>query len=467
MFKHVSLRSREANGNLSWLLLGPDGNPIAAFAAFDASLRNSPFNTRKSYCRHLAKFFDYLIEAAWLMGQGRPLTKLELTDALEAYGDYLLLGIDAGPAIAKAVAASLPPGKNGSSSIGPQKAALRRFLKLSEVVRQEMVELGRLYGAQQMIPDTALLPELGHKRPLNPAEVKAMQANSMLAGVLAGGPMEVESVALGDEIPPTNYNHKRAFPFDKVMDFIDAMPTYRDKAFYSLLAASGCRTHEGLQILLSDIDVDERTIRLVDPRSRPGHPSYRYLSPLQRKMLAWKGRTSDVTLLIEPFASAFFESLQLYLEREYLAHGRHEFLFQYLQGEEFGQPYLLSSPSTRLELFHKVLRLVGVVLPKKTAAHGLRHMYGTYLLNYFPRSNGDYGLPAPWVQQLMGHADLKSTLKYAKFDRDLIKLELENANRILYAHGTPKRLLELKLDALQAQLTKVQRQLSQEGRVHG
>lgn len=327
MFKHVSLRSREVNGKSSWVLLGPDGNPIAAFSAFDASLRNSPFNTRKSYCRHLAEFFDYLIEATWLIGQGQALTKLELTDVLEAYGDYLLLGTDAARDIAKTVAAYLPPGKNGSSSIGPKKAALRRFLKLSEVVRQEMGELGRLYGAQLMTPDTPLLPELGQKRPLTPAEVKAMQANSMFAGVVAGGPKEVESVALGDETPITNYNEKRAFPFDKVMDFIDAMPTYRDKTFYSLLAASGSRTHEGLQILLSDIDVDEWTVRLVDPHSRPGHPSYRYLSPLQREILAWKGRTSDVTLLIEPFASAFFESLQLYLEREYLAHGRHEFLF--------------------------------------------------------------------------------------------------------------------------------------------
>lgn len=108
-----------------------------------------------------------------------------------------------------------------------------------------------------------------------------------------------------------------------------------------------------------------------------------------------------------------------------------------------------------------------MVLPKKTGPHGLRHMYGTYLLNYFPRSNGDYGLPAAWVQQLMGHADLESTLKYAKFDQDLIKLEIENANRVLYAHGTPKRLLELKAEALQAQLAKVQRQLAQECRING
>jgi len=467
LFKHVSLRSREVSGKTSWFLLGPDGNQIDAFSAFDVSLRNSPTNTRKSYCRHLAEFFDYLIEATWIVGQGRALTKLELTDALEAYGDYLHFGTDGVRDISRTVAASLSPGVNSTSSVVPKKAALRRFLKLSESVRQEMLEFGRLYGGRLMRADTTLLPELGQKRSLQPHEVAAMQAKSMFAGVVARGPMVVDSVVLGGETSSTAYDERRAFPFDKVMDLINAMPTYRDKAFYGLLAASGCRTHEGLQTLLEDMDVEEGTLRLVDPNSRPGHPTYRILSPSQREGLAWKGRTSDVTLLIEPFASAFFESLQKYFEKEYLAHGRHDFLFQYLKGQQRGLPYFLSAPGTRLELFHRVSKRIGVILPPGTGPHALRHMYGTYLLNYFPRTNGDYGLPVPWVQQLLGHVDVTNTLKYAKFDKDLLKLEIENANRVLFAHGTPKRLLELKVEALQTQLAKVQLQLSQGSSAHG
>jgi hypothetical protein len=94
-------------------------------------------------------------------------------------------------------------------------------------------------------------------------------------------------------------------------------------------------------------------------------------------------------------------------------------------------------------------------------------MYGTYLLNYFPRANGDYGLPAPMVQQLMGHASLKSTLKYARYDQDLLKLEIENANRVLFSGGVPKKLIDLKLAALEFQVAKLRNQMSQEAIAHG
>jgi integrase len=468
MYKNVSLRKRSANGRPAWMLLGPDGQPIGAFDAFVHALRKEPKNTLDSYCRHLAEFFDYLIEVSVLFAKGRHLTKLELSEAIEAYGDYLRMGTDAGNQIAREVAAQLPPGANAAASLVPKKSAVRRFLRLSEEVRKELAEVARLREDSASPVDNApLLPELGKRRELKPYEVRAMHANSMLAGVIAGGPKFVDSIVLddgGDNIP---YDERRAFPYDKVMDLIDAMPRYLDKTQYALLAACGCRTHEALQLLMEDIDVVDGAVRLVGPESRRGRPSYRALSTEDRASLAWKGRTTQLTLLIEPFASAFFGSLQKYLELEHIPHGRHDFLFQYRGGSERGMPYFLSDPSTRLERFHKVCRHIGVVLPRGTGPHSLRHMYGTYLLNYFPRANGDYGLPVPMVQQLMGHAEVKSTLKYAKYDQDLLKLEIQSANRVLFKNGAPKKLLELKLEALEAQVAKLRMQMRQEAIAHG
>lgn len=467
MYKNVTLRPRTVDGKPTWKLLGPDGLSIAAFDAFAKAIGKEPLNTRKSYCRHLAEFFDYLIEAYEVIGQGRPLTKLELTGAIEAYGDYLRFGVDAGSDVARAVAEQLPPGTNSPGSVVPKKAAVRRFLKMSESVRKELAELARLRPSLSHVASDKLWPELDTRRELKPYEIRALQSHSMLAGVVANGPKYLDAVVLDDNDVGTEYDERRAFPYDKVMDFIDAVPTYRDKALYSLLAASGARTHEGLQALFEDVDVVEGTVRLVNPKSRETHPSYRVLTTEQRARLAWKGRTTQLTLLIEPFASAFFESLQKYLELEHLPHGRHDFVFQFLTSAERGVPYFLSSASARLELFHKVCRRIGVTLPPGTGPHSLRHMYGTYALNYFPRSNGDYGLPLPMVQQLLGHADPKSTLKYARYDKDLLKLELQHANRVLFRAETPKTLLQLKLDALEAQASKVRDQMKQESVSHG
>lgn len=466
MLKNVSLRKRTKDGHPTWILLGPDGRPISAFSAFAHVLRNDAKNTLDSYCRHLAYFLDYLIEVAAF--HGGQLTKLQLSEAIESYADYLQLGSNAHSEVARGVAARIPPGVNSAASLVPKKAAIRRFLRLSEDIRTEMAEMARLKrGVEVSVDGDPLLPGLGSRREVRPSEIHAMQANSMLAGVIAGGPKLIDSVVIKDGIGDTPFEKSRAFPIDKVIQLIDAMPSCRDKALYALLAACGCRTHEALQLLMDDVDVLEGTVRLVDPKARIGHASYRSLSPEERALLAWKGRASQLTLLIEPFASKFFVSLKEYLDREYIAHGRHAFLFQYLIGVKRGNPYFLSAASTRLEQFHRACSQIGVELPPRTGGHSLRHMYGTYLLNYFPRANGDYGLPAQMVQQIMGHANMKSTLKYARYDQDLLKLEIQHANRFLFSNGAPKRLIEMKLAALESHVTRIRNQMSRESIVHG
>jgi integrase len=461
MFKNVSLRSRTLKGRLTWILLGPDGIEIAAFSAYAFSLRHSPKNTLDSYCRHLADFLDFLIEVSAMHTE--ELTKSQLCEAIEAYGDYLKFGVDSGNEVARAVAARKPPGSNASTSLVPKLAAIRRFLRLSDDIRKEMADMARVGGrADGFFDDKPLLPELGKLRELQPFEIRAMQANSMLAGVIAGGPKFIDSVVLRAGSVNVTYQQSRAFPYDKVMELIDAMPSYRDEAIYSLLAACGGRIHEVLQLLFEDIDVVEGTVLLVDPETRANHSSYRALSVKERQKLAWKGRSTQLTLLVEPFASRFFESLKRYFEYERIAHGRDEFVFQYLSGAMRGRPYFLSAPASRVPRFHIACSSVGVALPRGTAGHSLRGMYGTYLLNYFPRANGDYGLPAPLVQQLMGHSSIKNTFKYARYDQDLLKLELENASRVLFSNGAPKKLSELKLAALESQIKQLRSEVSRE-----
>ncbi len=218
MYKNVSLRKREVDGRTTWKLLGPDGQPIAAFDAYAHSLRTSPKNTRAAYCRHVAEFFDYMIEVADVVARGWQLTKLELSEAIDAYWDYLRMGPRAAAEIARDVAARMAPGANAGGSIVPKKASVRRFLNLSEEVRKELAELARMRGEPAASVDNApLLPDLGKRRELQPYEVRAMQANSMLAGVIAGGPRFVDSIVIGDADDTFVYDERRAFPYDKAM----------------------------------------------------------------------------------------------------------------------------------------------------------------------------------------------------------------------------------------------------------
>jgi len=463
MLKNVTLLPAELNGKTTWRLLGPDGMPEESFGVFaDSLIRKHPLNTRRSYCRHLAEFFDYLHEASMALQADDSrvkLTRLMLREIVEAFDEYLVLGDSSGNRVAQLVNATKPSPMHASATSALMHAPLRKFLALSEQLRKEMAEMAREgLRPSGTVDEAPLLPGMGALETVSGHQRTAMSATSMISGVISGGPRLLRRSILPTVSPQVPYAEDRAFPFDAVANFIDELPAYRDKALYAMLAASGARMSEGLQLLFDDVDVNEGSVALRSPRLRAAHPSYLALSPTERERLAWKGRTTERTLLIEPFASLFFANLELYLRHEYIPHGLHRFVFQYSTPRRSGTPYLLSAPSSRLEIFRRAVSSAGIDADV-SGPHSLRHAYGTYLLNYFPRLNGDYGLPVSLVQQLMGHANIKSTLRYARHDQDLMKLELQHANAMVFRGAVPKSIVQLKLEALNAQVHKLQSEL--------
>lgn len=465
MLKNVTLLPDSKNGKCTWKLLGPTGVLNESFSIFANSIsRTKSKNTLNNYCRHLAQFFDYLFEASTalhLLRGDTSLTSGVLLDIIEAYDEYLVYGKDSGNEIAKIVASTMPSPRNTRQTSALKHAPVRTFLKLSDKIHKQTLELINAGLLQQKEESTSLVDTKSLRVPPSAPQRQALLGNSMLAGVIAGGSKLVPSALLPTVTPQTAFDNSRAFPFDRIEEFINAMPFHRDKAFYSLLAASGCRTHEGLQLLFDDIDVDRREVHLIDPATRPNCKSYLYLTPDERYSLAWKGRTTQKTLLIEPFASMFFDELASYLQKEYIPHGLHRFVFQYRHKFLKGRPFFLSDSDSRLELFHKKVNACGI----EQAIHGphsLRHAYGTYLLNYFPKIDGSHGLNIGVVQQMMGHAELKSTQKYARHDQELIELELRFANAMVFGRGFTKSLVQMKIDALNSQLLKLDGELKAE-----
>lgn len=465
ILKNVSLIRFSRDGRESWRLLGPDGQQVHAFEIFAKSVSRLPYRTRKHYSRWLAEFLNYLFEAS-LCSQvaGHELvTRDMLSEIIGAYDEYLVFGSEAGNPIAQAINRSLPSPKISGVSSATKHAAIRYFLRLSERVRAQMLELTEV-GDCHFVDADKLFIDLDERRVLPVFQRQALIANSMMAGVIAGGPKFIESIILHTPVPEITYDHERAFPFDQVFDTLHQLRTYRDKALYAFCAASGCRISEALQLLWQDIDMATNTVRLENPNSRKSCSSYLALAPAERDILSWKGRTTSVTLLIDPFATWFFEALADYLRYEYLPHGRHSFVFQYDNGTDKGAPYFLASATSRNGVFRRAVRLAGV--KSVQGPHSFRHMYGTYLLNYFPRPNGTFGLPMGTVQKLLGHKHAKDTAKYARYDMDLVRAELLHANMQLFSHSEVMSINEIKRNILLDRLAHVEKELAKENIVN-
>lgn len=250
--KNVSLIDVEVDGRQSFGLLDPDGRRIAAFDAFANSLLRNPLNTRTAYCRNLAKFFDYLFEATThLVPSTSVLTRDDLIDVLVAYREYLVYGGRSGNKLARQVNATLPSPMVTAASCDLMHAPLRRFIELSESLRRHLDELSRHGLLTSAVDPVPLLPSVGTRK-VKQHQSTALLANSMLAGVISGGPKLLKEAALPSVGGAAPYDEKRAFPFDAAVPLINAMPSWRDKALYSFCAASGCRISEALQLLWAD-----------------------------------------------------------------------------------------------------------------------------------------------------------------------------------------------------------------------
>jgi integrase len=460
--KNVSLLSEEVNGRGSFKLIGPDGRRLEGFDAFASSLSERPYNTRRTYCYALASFFDFALEAS-VHGCDKHVTKQRTLDCLIAYREYLLFGQRSGNDLARRVDSTMPSPMVSPRTCETMHAGLQRFLELSDTARSHAAQLQEHGFLEDSIDPDDLLPSGTHET--SHWVRQAMAKNSMLAGVMRGGPKVLRAAKLAVRSGATQRPFKKPFPFQHATAFIESLPTARDRAMYSLIAASGGRISECLQLLWEDVGRSDGSIRLVDFRRRENHSSYLALSAAERDRLAWKGRVTEGTLMLEPFASMFFEALETYVRTEYVAHGRHDFVFQYIDGHRRGQPYFLCASSTRAEAFERtVRRTMSSDEGDGLSVHSMRHMYGTYVLNYLPRIDGTYGLPIGMVKVLMGHASISATEQYARHDLDLIEAELAYGNELALG-AAPKSLNEMKLEALQARVARLETDIARDNAV--
>jgi site-specific recombinase XerD len=162
----------------------------------------------------------------------------------------------------------------------------------------------------------------------------------------------------------------------EVQGFLFVIDSVRDRALFSLLAYSGLRCSELLNLRLEDVDLNERTVRVIGGKG---------------------GKSMTVALgegAVEPV-------------RAYIA----------LRPATIS-PWLFYAQQERRDIGHKVgdklstnrvrvlARLYGsrAAIPKKVSPHMFRHALATHLL--------ERGCPLPFVQRQLRHARIETTMQY-------------------------------------------------------
>lgn len=154
-----------------------------------------------------------------------------------------------------------------------------------------------------------------------------MRQNSMLGSVAkyASKGIRRPQRLRGSQPTAQQDTENKDFPLEHLQALIGAATSWRDKALWLLLAASGIRTSEARNMLLEDVAPEEQRVYVIDPNGRRFKPP-----PTVLEQSRFKGRAIAATYLFPPLRQWFFDALEQYLKLEYVPTGD-GYLFQYVE----------------------------------------------------------------------------------------------------------------------------------------
>lgn len=436
-------------GCSTWELLDDQGEPVEAYSHFCIKNSDYAFATQKRYAEVVASFLDYLAEADAFGTFSAP-SKRYLNDVISAYPVLLR---DGSRSLGNRVSAALKQNPQdkwladvckslerkplAASSFSNTLAAINRFLRLSESLAVEAYERATILGVSHQDSYSSLIVALAGTERISPAEKRNMRINSVLGSVIRfrgqglTRPRRITNPSAPVQIDLRNLD----FPLEFVLPLASVANSWRDRALWLLLAASGVRVSEALSIQWSDIDIPNHKVYVLDPRGRRLGGD---LTASER--VRFKGREVSMTYLIQPFRQAFFLALEQYVKSEFVPPRNRtegDFVFQYVEAGLRGKPYIGVSDAALSKNFKSACERASVPPPflgkKHWTLHSLRHLYGVYMLNDYPvdAENGHFGLNLEEVQVLMGHKRISSTKIYARMKRRSIERLLAQSDQYL------------------------------------
>ncbi|MFL0806509.1 MAG: site-specific integrase [Oceanobacter sp.] len=441
-------------------------------------------NVLKDYGARLANFLDYLYEGEL---QCEAMDAKTLERLIIGYHSYLTEGKGAQDELIAAIAKTRPQRIVKDSTSAAYHVPIAQFIEESAIYHSNLIDQMEMGLVEPYLLDNDTLFYSGIQRTALPRkQQQAINSHSVIAAVVCGG-AKMKRERLFKHLPSIassteEYENYQHFPLDKIPLVIQSATSARNAALWSLWAATGVRPVEGLQLLWEDIDCNALEVVIRRPLKRNNRAeAYKGLNEEQKKKLCWKGRKTKHTMMLEPYATLFFEYLMKYLDEEYIAHGRHNFVFQKLKGDNKGSPLFLSDyGSSIIDPLHAAQRrviknerleglqsnLLGNMIENHGyyGPHSMRHSFCFFLKNYAKRPDGAEGLSDSEIMLLTGHQDSRSVERYAKVDLDRLRLIMTHANQAILGEGF-KSLDEYRVEYLEKELKKAKEHLRIEQQV--
>lgn len=165
---------------------------------------------------------------------------------------------------------------------------------------------------------------------------------------------------------------------EKILKGLLSLENLKHRALLFTAYSAGLRVSEVVKLKITDIDSDRMQIRVV----------------------AAKGKKDRMVTLAKATLQLLREYVRTYKPKEYLFEGQHR-----------DAPYSTRSAQS---VFNQVFKKMK--LPPSVSFHSLRHSYATHLL--------ENGTDIRYIQELLGHNDIKTTLRYTHVSKkELGKIE--------------------------------------------
>ncbi|RDL16239.1 site-specific integrase [Pseudomonas jessenii] len=409
-------------------LFDADGMPVDLFNRFVVDMKETQGlseNTREGYSNHVAHMLDFMCEIG-LLNSDNPPSPTNAQRALNLYPRFLedATFID-DPQLVQ-IAHSLGRAPVSKASCGKHCAAINNFSEFSQRYAQQEQSLERALGSERATPPLAPFQPLQQSR--SRFETHRLQQNSIIAGCINGSKLKAtkRKPRLSTKVREQTFAGKD-FPRKRLIQAINRANNSRHRLLWVMLAATGLRFSEAMQMRRSDIDLKTRCMKVHDPDGAR--------NPLTRaeKQLPNKGRRTTRIYILEPLKDMLFDALEAYAnERPQVV--EQDYLFLHKTPEKYGQPLCTSTPfktlnGTSNRAFKKAQ--INEVEEKQHlyTLHSLRHFYAMWLKNCVQaKGSHKLGLEMYQIQRLMGHKQLSTTMRYCHDDQNIIDMIMEVAD---------------------------------------